>query len=1115
MTFKVNQKCIIALFFGIVFILSVNTVSAVSQTNFTTSEISSASVALQNQIDTNEKLPDSVKVGNQTVNTAQYLHLAAQATDQIQNNKSTPITLQNDKVPGYSEESLNTGTMTQADYEDFARRLNEYINNNHQAPPYGYIGQGKIGYQSQVYLFSRILSIYNTTGTLPPYITIKPFTTSNIPILYTAPTTFTPSQIITAAVTLQKTIETTKTIPNTVTVNGITIYTAQFLHLATTATTQLKNNNKNPILLQNDDQPTYTEEQLNTGTMTQTDYLDFATRITNHMNQNHQAPPYGYIGLGKISYQSQVYLYTRILSLYNTTGTLPPYITIKPFTTSNIPILYTAPTTFTPSQIITAAVTLQKTIETTKTIPNTVTVNGITIYTAQFLHLATTATTQLKNNNKNPILLQNDDQPTYTEEQLNTGTMTQTDYLDFATRITNHMNQNHQAPPYGYIGLGKISYQSQVYLYTRILSLYNTTGTLPPYITIKPFTTSNIPILYTAPTTFTPSQIITAAVTLQKTIETTKTIPNTVTVNGITIYTAQFLHLATTATTQLKNNNKNPILLQNDDQPTYTEEQLNIGSMKLADYLDFAQRITNHMNQNHQAPPYGYIGLGKISYQSQVYLYTRILSLYNSTGSLPSSIDVKPWSASNIPILYLQSVSFTPLQIVNAAVTLKNNIETTKTLPNTVIVNGITIYTAQFLHLATLATLQLNNKNNNLISLQSDEQPGYESEGLVSGVLFQDEYLDFAQRIAGHMNENHQAPPYGYIGLGTMGYKSQVYLFTRILAYYATSGTLPDNIVVKSWSAQNIPVNQVNVAFTIGQIAITANGVKNNVEIYRTLPEFANVEGLRVNIAQFLYLTVKAVVQINNHDTTAIPLGKYNIPGYREEQINSGTLTLAQYVDFAQRIMDYMNENLEAPPYGYIGLGKISFQSQVYLYSRVMDSYRNNGGLPSSSDTVKPWLFVIYDIPAGYSQYCLPTLNCQSDNPSIIALANNISNSAFSAYDMAARIFNWVRDNTGYEFYYNTEKGAVGTLQSGAGNCVDTTHLLVALCRAAGLPARYVHANCYFSSGNWYGHVWAMIYVNGQWCWADATSYRNELGVINNWDTGSYSLQGTYTSLPF
>jgi transglutaminase-like putative cysteine protease len=75
--------------------------------------------------------------------------------------------------------------------------------------------------------------------------------------------------------------------------------------------------------------------------------------------------------------------------------------------------------------------------------------------------------------------------------------------------------------------------------------------------------------------------------------------------------------------------------------------------------------------------------------------------------------------------------------------------------------------------------------------------------------------------------------------------------------------------------------------------------------------------------------------------------------------------------------------------------------------------------------------------------------------------------------------------------------------------------LLIALERAVGIPARYVHGYCRFSSGSWYGHVWANVYIDGQWIVADATSSNNQLGVINNWNTGSYTLYNYYTSLPF
>ncbi len=114
--------------------------------------------------------------------------------------------------------------------------------------------------------------------------------------------------------------------------------------------------------------------------------------------------------------------------------------------------------------------------------------------------------------------------------------------------------------------------------------------------------------------------------------------------------------------------------------------------------------------------------------------------------------------------------------------------------------------------------------------------------------------------------------------------------------------------------------------------------------------------------------------------------------------------------------------------------------------------------------------------------------------------------------EKATSIFNWVRDYVEYSYYFNTKRGAIGTLNDRLGNCVDLSHLIVALSRAAGIPARYVHADCVFSSGTT-GHVWTQLYVNGKWINADASNNINDFGVIRNWNT--YTLKGIYSSLPF
>ena len=154
-------------------------------------------------------------------------------------------------------------------------------------------------------------------------------------------------------------------------------------------------------------------------------------------------------------------------------------------------------------------------------------------------------------------------------------------------------------------------------------------------------------------------------------------------------------------------------------------------------------------------------------------------------------------------------------------------------------------------------------------------------------------------------------------------------------------------------------------------------------------------------------------------------------------------------------------------------------------------------------------------VSTAQQQYLKPTANCQSNNPTIKALAASITKGSTSQYTKAAKIFNWVRDHLSYSFYYNTQKGALGTLKSRSANCADTSHLMVALERAAGIPARYNHGSCRFSSGHVYGHVWAQVYVNGKWYYADGTSSRNSFGVVKNWNTKTFTLKGIYASLPF
>jgi transglutaminase-like putative cysteine protease len=91
-------------------------------------------------------------------------------------------------------------------------------------------------------------------------------------------------------------------------------------------------------------------------------------------------------------------------------------------------------------------------------------------------------------------------------------------------------------------------------------------------------------------------------------------------------------------------------------------------------------------------------------------------------------------------------------------------------------------------------------------------------------------------------------------------------------------------------------------------------------------------------------------------------------------------------------------------------------------------------------------LTVPADIP---TDYLLPTEDVQITQP-IKDLAAQLSNSPVS-------IYNWVHNNIDYLPTFGSIQGSDLTLQAKRGNAFDIASLLIALLRAAGIPARYVY----------------------------------------------------------
>jgi hypothetical protein len=326
-------------------------------------------------------------------------------------------------------------------------------------------------------------------------------------------------------------------------------------------------------------------------------------------------------------------------------------------------------------------------------------------------------------------------------------------------------------------------------------------------------------------------------------------------------------------------------------------------------------------------------------------------------------------------------------------------------------------------------------------------------------------------------------------------------------------------------------------SLTIKNIIKAANGVKTFYNTNKRLPSYVTVSGVKLTMPQMLYYLSIAIVKIKSGSKISAKVISIKVPSVNyTETAKSGNISKSNYISEATSVYNYITKNKKVPSLISTPLGKMRYESAVLMFSKIVSFYGTNNRLPNYSSfvplnkttTVKNTTtsttntstgtssgYVENVVPSSLKSYLLPTANCQSDNAKIKALAASITKGLNTPLQRATAIFNWVRDNIDYSFYYNTKKGALGTLSSKTANCVDTSHLVVALERAAGFAAQYEHVTAQFSSGTWYGHVIALVYVNGVWYKADGTSYRNSFGVINNWNTKTATVHAKYRELPF
>jgi len=167
------------------------------------------------------------------------------------------------------------------------------------------------------------------------------------------------------------------------------------------------------------------------------------------------------------------------------------------------------------------------------------------------------------------------------------------------------------------------------------------------------------------------------------------------------------------------------------------------------------------------------------------------------------------------------------------------------------------------------------------------------------------------------------------------------------------------------------------------------------------------------------------------------------------------------------------------------GLLQIAYQADVEIRHHV-EQPENIGEMP------------IADLPVEVLPYLYPSRYCESDK--LQQLANQTFGHLQPGYRRVEGIRNWVQERTRFasgssEF----TTSAIDTYQQQTGVCRDFAHLMIALCRALNIPAR-------FCSGIDYGaapvlgptdfHAYVEVLLGGRWYIFDPSGVAIPMGFV-------------------
>ncbi len=131
-----------------------------------------------------------------------------------------------------------------------------------------------------------------------------------------------------------------------------------------------------------------------------------------------------------------------------------------------------------------------------------------------------------------------------------------------------------------------------------------------------------------------------------------------------------------------------------------------------------------------------------------------------------------------------------------------------------------------------------------------------------------------------------------------------------------------------------------------------------------------------------------------------------------------------------------------------------------------------------------PEVYHQYTQPQGNSTVILINPTASSIKETAYSILNKLGNR--NAFSVAKELFIWLKKHTTYKPHgeINNVQPATVTLIKGSGDCDDLSFLYISLCRAIGLPARFIRG-CLINEEDLVvtPHVWVEVFVGGELGW--------------------------------